>query len=90
MSWPGATMTHFCLVNSGRPSVEQPTGRGKGVSSWTTNALKPDDLLQRFSRKIIPTYVCPPWKNPHAQTSRIMGKYPKWYSSTSRRMMSHG
>ena len=37
---------------------------GGGVFSWMTNARKPGDQLQRFSRKIIRACVCPPWKTP--------------------------
>ena len=32
-----------------RPPAGQPTGRGDGVSSETTNALRPENRLQRFS-----------------------------------------
>ena len=52
-----AITTMFCVVSLGRPSVGQPTGRGEGVSSQTTNARKTGDLLQRFSRRSTREYV---------------------------------
>ena len=45
-----------------RQAAGQPTGRGEGVSSRTTNALKPGDQFQRSSGRI--TQICglPLWK----------------------------
>ena len=88
--WPGATTTQCCLVSSGRPSVGQPTGRGEGVSSQTTNAQKPEDRLQRSSGRITHTCGSPHVKKTRVQPSRSMRKYPRWYPSTSRRMTSRG
>ena len=84
--YPEATMTRYCLVIRGRPYNEQTTGRGEGVSSRMTNALKPGDRLLRFSGKSTRTRESPPWKIPRAQPSRSTGRCCKRYPSNSRRM----
>ena len=87
---PRASTRHFCLVSSSKPSVGQPTGRGEGVSSRTTSALKLGDQFQRSSKRITWTCVSPPWKILCAQPLRSMGKYSKRYPSTPQRMTSRG
>ena len=61
-------MTRYFLVSSRRPSAGKPIGRGEGVSSRTTNALKPGYRLQRFSRRITRTCMSPLWKIMCAQS----------------------
>ena len=56
-------MTQCWMVSFGRISVRPPTGRGEGVSSRTTNALKPGDRLQRSYRRSTQTCICPPVEN---------------------------
>ena len=78
MRWyPGATTTQCCLESSGRPSVGKPTGRGEGVSSWMTNARKPGDRLQRFSRRSTRTCMSPPVENPGYTAFKEYGKVPE-------------
>ena len=62
------------LGSSGRPSVGQPTGRGEGVSSQMTNALKPGDRLQRSSGRITRTCMSPRLK-PHVRSLRGVRGY---------------
>ena len=88
--WPGAFMTQCSWGSSVRTSIGKPTGRGYGVSSQTTSALKTGNRLQISSGRSTRTCGSTPWKTQRAQPSRSMRKYPKCYPLTSRRMTSHG
>ena len=73
MPWRGASMRLCSQESSARPSVGQPTGRGEGVSSRMTNAIKLGDRLQMSSGRSTRTCVSPLWKTLHVQPLRSMG-----------------
>ena len=70
-------MTWYCMVSFGRLSVEQPTGRGEGVSFRITNAQKPGDQFQSFSRRSIRTCMPPPVETPACTSFKRYEDVPK-------------
>ena len=75
-----------CQGNLFRPSVEQPTGRGEGVSFRMIVVQRPGDRLQRFSRRSTRTCKSPPWKILCEQHSKNRRNCPKRYPLISHRM----